>query len=112
MRQTTQNRLPISGIIADVIDSWTFGEYEQIQNASKTMARMRVNADGTQDVSVNPDGVGADERLAMRLAVRKLTAQDGTDIPVTDQAISDLDYRDGLALKRAVNDIGKDEKKD
>ncbi len=110
MRTTTQIKLPVSGILADVIESWTFGEFEQIENATKTMARLHINADGSQDVSLAD--AGADDRLAMRLAVKKLTAADGSDIPVTDEAISTLHLNDGKALQQAVKNVGANEKKD
>jgi len=109
-RQTKTVALP-SGASAQIITSWTFGEFQQIENVTKQLARLKINKDGTQTVTIDPDQTGADQRLAMRLAVQKLSGTDGQDIPVTDEAISGLDYRDGVALRDAINALTDNEKK-
>lgn len=107
MRQTSTVTLPVSGMIAEIVTSWTFGEYEKISRATQSLARM--NAD-SRIVSFD-GGTQSDDRVALGLAIVKLLGKDGVEIPVTPQAIDDLDFRDGKALLVAINQIGKDEKK-
>lgn len=97
-----------SGGRADIISSWTFGEIEQIDRAAAAVTKIRINDDGTKDVTT--DGTVA-TRLTMKLAIKKLTKADGTEVNVTDSEISEMDAADGIALREAINAIGQSEKK-
>lgn len=111
-RQTQTLTLP-SGITAVVLTKWLFEEYLQIETANVKVAKnLKISAGGELPAAeIDADAMLASTRLTMRLGIRKLTAADGSDIPVTDETIGALDMEDGLALREAVNAIQAGSKK-
>ena len=108
MRPTHTIELP-SGIKAEIIDEWKFGEYEQIEAATNSSLRMVVDTENGN--TVTPGDMTAATHLAMRLAIKSLVAPDGTALEVTDALIADLSMRDGMALRKAINTLNEDAKK-
>ena len=110
-RQTNTVTLP-TGATAEIVAEWTFGEYQQIEAVQYKAAKsVRTDDEGRAVTEVNGDAIIEMERLAMRLGIKKLTASDGTDIPVSDEAIACLTLKDGMALRERVNGIGKNTEK-
>jgi len=103
-RLTQQVTLP-SGIIADILTRWTYDEFLRIEAAEAAIAETLRFVDGSPEANVDASEITNSTKLVLRLAVKKLTAADSSDIPVSDDAIGNLDMDDGIALKRAVDGI-------
>lgn len=112
-RETRVIDLP-SGIKAEVLTKWLFEEYLQIEAANVKMAKnLQIVTGGQQapTAEIDADAMRAATMLALRIGIRKLSHPDGSDIPVNDQTIGQLDMEDGLALRDAVNAIQAGSKK-
>lgn len=111
MRPTKSVDLP-SGIKAEVVTGWTFDDYLQIEAGQMKMLKSAtVGTDGRPTMQIDGSEMGASEILSVRLAVKKLTAADGTDIPVTDAVIKELDWNDGIALRDSIREMERASKK-
>lgn len=111
MRDTQVIELPISKIKAEVITYYTYAEFKQVEGALYKAAKSVRMVGGEAHTDIDGSAISDSTRVAMTLAVKKLTAPDGTDIPVTIEAISELHAKDGMAIETAVDAIDEDMKK-
>ncbi len=110
-RQTQQITLPISGMIAEIITKWKFGEYQKVENLTTSKVKVQVTESGEQTFALDQTKGENAEFATMKLAILKLTDAAGVEIAVTEELLYDLDFRDGQAIRVAINAITAKEKK-
>lgn len=103
-RETNTIELP-SGIKADIIVGWTFREFQEIEAVKFKAAKNVRTVDGEAITEIDGSAIIEMQATAIRLACKKLTAADGTDMPVSADSIGDLSMDDGVALHEAVEKI-------
>ena len=101
-RQTRIVSLP-SGLKAEIVTAWTFDEYLKIEGAEIRIAKSIDITEKTATIDYDAKRVTTLE--AMCLAVRKMTAEDGADLPISVGTFAELSVMDGLALRDAVDAI-------
>lgn len=111
MRETQIIDLPISKIKAEVITYYTYAEFKQIEKALYRAAKSVRMVDGQAQTEIDGTAVSDSMQEAMLIAVVKMTSPDGTDIPVTADAINGLHAKDGMLIEAAVDAIDEDMKK-
>lgn len=111
MRETQKITLPVSGIVAEVVTFYTYAELKKIERELYKAAKSVRMVDGVQQTEIDGSAVSDSTVMAMTIAVRKLTAPDGTDIPVTRETIDDMHAKDGMAIEAAINKIDSDMQK-
>lgn len=111
-RNTNTVELP-SGAQAEILTRWTFDEYLKIEEAQLRMARgfSVTGVGGETTAEINHGAMRTFKIVTLMTAVKKLTLADGTDVPVTEQALGELDMADGLELYRVVDEIAGQGKK-
>lgn len=111
-RPVTKVLLPVSGMEAEIVTYWTFDEYLQIEECISSAAKsIEMGSNGVQKTEVDATATIKAERLAIRLAIKKLTSPDGSGVNITPDVIGNLDFRDGKVLRATVNAISADQKK-
>lgn len=111
MRESRTIELPYSKIKAEVASFLTFGEHKRIE-AATLQASKSVRVEGGQTfMDVDASAMAEATKIAMLIAVVKLTTPEGTEIPVSWEAIEALRSEDGQALQGAVDAIDEGSKK-
>lgn len=108
MRTTKTFELPVSKIKVEMATYWTLDEYFQIENkqykAAKSVRMVKNNDTGKEEAvtDINGEAMLDTRKSVIILAIKKLTAADGTDIPVVYESIADLSMVDGRAIEDEI----------
>lgn len=111
MRNTQSILLPISKITAEVITDYTYAEFKRVERALFKGAKGVRMVDGEAVTDLDGSAISESTRVSMMIGVVKLTAEDGSDIPVTTEAIDNLPAKDGMLIETAIDAIDEDMKK-
>lgn len=111
MRPTKTLELPISKIKVELAVYWTLDEYLEIEAAQYQSAKSVSIVDGQPVTQIDGKAFHESTNIAMTLAVKKMTAADGTDIPVTRAALGELHADDGILIRDAVEAVEGGSKK-
>jgi hypothetical protein len=110
-RTTKQVKLPVSGIVADLVTAWTYREYREVETLTGQAAGKVTMVNGQPVSEVDMSKIADAEMRAMTITVKKLVTPEGVEIPVSMDAIGDLVAEDGIFLKDSVDEVAKAQKK-
>lgn len=94
-----------------MITYWTLDELMQIENETYKAAKSVGVVDGNTVTNIDGTAILTSEKLAMALAVKKMTSAEGEDIPVSYEVIGNLHGTDGTVIREEVEKVVGDVKK-
>lgn len=96
----------------ELVERLTWGMQEQIRSAMMGGFRVSGLTDkDKQNIEVNGEVLGKMKYKAIELCVKKITLNDGKEIPFTTEWLNDLSIEDGDKLYAAVNEVTNGKKK-
>lgn len=95
----------------EIITYWTLDEYLQIEAATFKSAKSVSVVEGRNVTEIDGSAIPESNKIAMTLAVQKMTTAEGTDVPVNYEALGALHATDGLLIREEVEKVEGDVKK-
>lgn len=109
-RSLREVKLPKTGYTVSIVEDWTYGEQQQIQEVIYKSAKTSYKG-GESIVDVSPSVMLEANKRAMMLAIRKIVDTDGNDVKVSWKAIEDLPVSDGKLLADEIDAMSIDQEK-
>lgn len=108
------NTLKIDGATVEFIEKLTWGMQEKIRQTlygALKMQNMSMSNPSSARVEFSPEAVTNSRYKAIEICIKKITADDGTEIKYSEDWLNNLSVEDGDAIYARANAIANPEKK-